>query len=122
MAEIAGYGVNGWGSHPDAGNDDWWTCTDCATLAEAEAAFSAPVTGPDAPDVAYVELVRYEGATMAESVMARLRLRRNPGFQPGRADADDGEWQREIAREAGMLHGVDAYNDAMGWSLEHDGE
>ena len=25
------------------------------------------------------------------------------------------EWRREIAQEAGMLHGVDAYNEAMGY-------
>jgi hypothetical protein len=27
----------------------------------------------------------------------------------------DAEWQREQAREAGMLHGIDAYNDMMGY-------
>ena len=32
--------------------------------------------------------------------------------------ADDEAWRREIARESGMLHGIDAYNDAMGQSLE----
>lgn len=31
---------------------------------------------------------------------------------------DGGAWQRELAMEAGMLHGIDAYNDAMGCSLE----
>jgi hypothetical protein len=28
---------------------------------------------------------------------------------------DDDSWRREIAQEAGMLHGVDAYNEAMGY-------
>jgi hypothetical protein len=28
---------------------------------------------------------------------------------------DDANWKREQALEAGMLHGVDAYNDAMGY-------
>jgi len=34
---------------------------------------------------------------------------------------DDAEWRREMAMEAGMLHGVEAYNDAMGCGVE-DGE
>jgi hypothetical protein len=28
---------------------------------------------------------------------------------------DSGSWQREMAMEAGMLHGVGAYNEVMGW-------
>lgn len=31
--------------------------------------------------------------------------------------ADARAWRREIAFEEGMLHGIDAYNDAMGWSV-----
>mgnify|MGYP003554673735 FL=1 len=31
------------------------------------------------------------------------------------AKRDAAEWQREIAMEAGMLGGCDAYNEAMGW-------
>jgi hypothetical protein len=27
----------------------------------------------------------------------------------------DGEWRRERATEASMLHGTEAYNDAMGY-------
>ena len=33
-------------------------------------------------------------------------------------DRDGGTLRREIAREEGMLHGVDAYNDAMGYHVE----
>jgi hypothetical protein len=29
--------------------------------------------------------------------------------------SSDREWQRERAVEAGMLHGVEAYNDVMGY-------
>lgn len=29
--------------------------------------------------------------------------------------SDDKAWQREIAREEGMLQGIDAYNDHMGY-------
>ena len=28
---------------------------------------------------------------------------------------DDQDWQRERAMEAGMLHGIDAYNEIMGY-------
>ena len=30
----------------------------------------------------------------------------------------DDEWRHEMAMEAGMLHGIDAYNEAMGWDVE----
>lgn len=33
-------------------------------------------------------------------------------------DGDDDDWRREQAMEAGMLHGVQAYNEAMGWDVE----
>ena len=33
-------------------------------------------------------------------------------------DDDDESWKREIAMEAGMLHGVGAYNEAMGWEIQ----
>ena len=36
--------------------------------------------------------------------------------------AFDDEWRREIAMEAGMCLGVEAYNDHMGWSWEYDDE
>jgi hypothetical protein len=34
------------------------------------------------------------------------------------ARREDESWRREIAMEAGMLHGVSAYNEAMGWEPE----
>lgn len=30
-------------------------------------------------------------------------------------DLDDDDWRREIAREEGMLNGIDSYNDWMGY-------
>ena len=33
-------------------------------------------------------------------------------------DEDDDDWRHEMAMEAGMLHGIDAYNEAMGWDVE----
>lgn len=30
---------------------------------------------------------------------------------------DDEDWRREVAMEAGMLHGTDGYNEAMGYDV-----
>lgn len=35
-------------------------------------------------------------------------------------EADNRAWQRELAMEAGMLHGIDAYNEAMGCEVDYD--
>lgn len=32
-------------------------------------------------------------------------------------DDDDDSWRREMAMEAGMLHGIDAYNEVMGHTV-----
>jgi len=34
----------------------------------------------------------------------------------------DDDWKREQAMQEGMMHGVEAYNDAMGWSTEESDE
>ena len=31
------------------------------------------------------------------------------------SEVDDDDWRREIAREEGMLNGIDSYNDWMGY-------
>ena len=92
------YSVNEWGSHPEAGNDDCWTGSDFATLAEAEAAFAVT---PDDSSTCFVEI---DGPGVN-----RVRKVRDP------APVDRDEWRREIAREAGMLGGVHAYNEVMGY-------
>ena len=33
-------------------------------------------------------------------------------------DEDDDDWRQEMAMEAGMLHGINAYNEVMGWDVE----
>ena len=108
------YSVNFWGSHPDSDNDDCWTGHDFATLAEAEAFFAAPSFCDYCPsrDVAFIELAlgTREGCV---AYTETIRVRKNPEFRKRREDHD--EWRREIAREAGMLHGIDAYNDEMGY-------
>ena len=34
------------------------------------------------------------------------------------SEGDEADWKKEQAREEGMIHGVDAYNDMMGQSTE----
>jgi len=103
------FAVLNWGSHPDEKNDDCWTGEDFATLEEALVAFNLQVTSPDTEDTAYIEL---------DGPDAYL-LRKVPGYDPvarrKRAEASDREWRQELAMEAGMLHGVEAYNEMMGW-------
>jgi hypothetical protein len=99
------YSVDYWGSHPDDDNDDCWTGEDFATLEEARARFAAEVPTYYRSSTAYVVL---DGPGVHEE-------RRNPGFKPAREV--DSEWRREMAMEAGMAFGCDAYNDAMGYGL-----
>lgn len=101
--------VNHWGSHPDLDNDDCITGEDFKTEAEAVAFYGMD---PFDSSVEYIEI------DISDEDCKRLgieRCRKNPGFVPS---VDSGSWQREIANEAGMLGGVHAYNDAMGYDSE----
>jgi hypothetical protein len=104
------YSVLEWGSHPDAGNDDCYTGTDYPTLKEAREALQGELDDPrPCTTNAYFELV---GPDVHET-------HANPSFDGAARKREDEqfeqEWRREIAMEAGMLHGVAAYNDHMGW-------
>ena len=109
------YSVTLWGSNPDeTDNDDCWTGEDFATREEALLAYQslykwplhgladhcpewqfAMVDGPDVHDVM---------ANPDERTARRWRRE---------LTRDDRDWQRERAMEAGMLYGVEAYNDAL---------
>lgn len=99
--------VGFWGSHPDEENDDCWNGDTYATLDEARAAFAAECSDKEC---AYIEL---DGPNVHE-------IRANPSYDRAHVERErrraDLEWQREQAMEAGMLHGIDAYNDEMGYS------
>ncbi len=104
------YTVNFWGSNPDLENDDLWYALDFETKAEALATYSKPVEdieGCPARDVGYIEV---DGPDVNE-------CRKNPTFKESKrmGRQEDLDWQREIAMEAGMLHGCEAYNDEMGY-------
>lgn len=103
--------VSYWGSDPDAGNDDCWTGLDFATEAEARTAYDnwREVDPINIPDTTHVELTKL----LDDGTLEILDTKR---VAPDRKRVRDDDWRREIAMEAGMLHGVDAYNDEMGWS------
>lgn len=107
------YAVNLWGSHPDEDNDDCISGDDFATIEEARAIVAdwrqhfpprccagvshVEIDGPDVHKVVQV-------ATDAEIRRRKLA-----------DEADIQQWRHECAMEAGMLGGVDAYNETMGW-------
>ena len=105
------YAVEDWGAHPDDDADCCWTASEYPTLEAAQAAITYELQSGD-PDTACFILV---GPGIRE-------IHRNPTFNRARAKAqaaaDDAACRREIAMEAGLLHGVAAYNDMMGQSLE----
>lgn len=102
--------VNQWCSHPDDGNDDCQTGEDFETLELAEKAYDDLVAEYC---VAFIELKGPDGLR---------RVRANTAFDANRVARerarDDAAWRHEQAMEAGMLHGVEAYNEAMGYEVE----
>jgi len=117
------YSVTLWGSNPDeTDNDDCWTGDDFATREEAISAYREVVMFPDDSKLALAcgprgawEYVMLDGPDTHELTQNPDR----PSCERHRRELarGDREWQRERAMEAGMLHGIDAYNDEMlGWS------
>lgn len=114
------YTVTLWGSHPDNENDDCWTGDDYATEEAARAIFDAadPVEAM-AADLPEPRRSAFIGEYHSDAVFAQLD---GPGVNEVRRlrkdrtrRSDDGEWRREIAMQAGMMGGCDAYNEAMGY-------
>jgi hypothetical protein len=114
------YSVTLWGSNPDETDaDDCWTGDDFATREEAIACYREVVMFPD--DSA---LARCCGRGGWEYVMIDGPDAHEVTQNPDRAACDrhrrelardDAAWQRERAMEAGMLHGIEAFNDEYGW-------
>lgn len=110
--------VNLWGSNPDeTDNDDCWTGEDFATLAEAQACLRAILADPNGHPLArscgHWEFVELDGPD-AHLVAANPDQKTCERHRRELA-REDAEWRREIANEAGMLHGCDGYNEVMGW-------
>ncbi len=112
------YSVTLWGSNPDeTDNDDCWTGDDFATREKAIEAYQQivmfPTSGKLVKACGHWEYVMIDGpdaheVTANPDQVACRRHRRE-------LRESDAAWCREIAHEAGMLHGAEAYNDAMGW-------
>lgn len=115
-AMLLPFSVLFWGSHPDEGNDDCHSGDDFATIEEARGAFDdwQSTAGSDA---AYTTHVQLDGPDVHEikQVVSDEELTRRKRAREQEAKRDAAEWQREIAMEAGMLGGCDAYNEAMAW-------
>lgn len=115
------YSVTLWGSNPDeTDNDDCWTGDDFVTREEALCIYREVVMFPDNAKLSRAcgprgswEYVMIDGPDTHEVYQNPDRLscarRRRELWRL------DAEWQRERATEAGMLHGVGAYNDEMGY-------
>lgn len=113
------FSVNLWGSHPDANNDDCWIGDDFSDLASAMSAFQEPEAhfahDPGTlGDSVYIEIVRNERRD-GKVYCDRLQLRRlltpeQEQRMKRRHEREDRAWKHEIAMQAGMLGGIDAYN------------
>ncbi len=126
------FSVNLWGSDPAEENDDCWMGIDFDSLETARRVFADPsvldtersVFDPlnlglyrgflkemGSRSTIFIELcrnTRHNNDTDCETLESR-RLR------PDQPKRRDDSWRREVAREEGMLHGVSAYNEVMGW-------
>lgn len=99
------YSVNLWGSKPGT-NDDCHTGADFATLEEALAVYLTPASHFRAVDVADSAYVEIDGPDFHDERC----------INPRRKVRDDlSDWRREIAMQAGMGLGIEAYNDEMGF-------
>ena len=96
------YSVELFGSDPAEENDDCWTGQDFPTLEEAEAFYNQPFSDPK-----YAQF--YKNCTAFITLIGPEvnKKRKNPDFKPRKPEIDS-----EFARQAGMMGGIDAYNDA----------
>lgn len=91
--------VDFWGSHPDDNNDDCWYGFDFNTKEEALQKFNEQCTDMD------VCCIEINGPDVYE-------VRYNRNFRPS---TSDNLWRSEAAHQAGMVFGVQGYNDVMGY-------
>lgn len=99
------YSVLLWASHPENENDDCITGTDFLSLNDALDCAANLADTFFLSAVAETQYIEIDGPD-------HYSVRKNPNYV---ARNDDNEWRNEIAHQAGMMGGVDAYNDAMGY-------
>jgi len=111
------YFVGLYGSDPQSypKNDDCWTGQEYATLAEARHDFDNWFTAfKNTTGTAFVQ-IDGPGVNEVKQVLTDSEIARRKRAVEREEQAEARAWQREIANEAGMLGGCDAYNDAMGF-------
>jgi hypothetical protein len=101
-----------WGSHPDLDNDDCFTGDEFDTVADAIKFY---MQDPSDSSVGYIEIDLSDDILKMYNIE---RVRKNPNYISRKRDDNDDDWKREIAMQAGMGMGIDAYNDAMGYNSE----
>jgi hypothetical protein len=101
--------INYWGSHPDLDNDDCFGGNEFDSIADAIQFY---MEDPSDSSVEYIEIDLSDDVLKMYNIE---RMRKNPNFIPPNRDDD---WKREIAMQAGMEMGVEAYNDYMGYDSE----
>ena len=105
-----------WGSHPDEDNDDCQTADDFDDKASATAVFLDPSKATtylgrcvNERSSVWIMLNRWnDDGTWTHVDSRRLRADHTP--------ESSGVWNSERAHQAGMMGGIDAYNDAIGSS------
>lgn len=110
------YSVNLWGSKPWE-NDDCHTGDEFPTLEEARAVYLNPFPHFKGPGTQSGESY-YSGELWVELVgpdVEEERCHSRGRKQKDDSGSSDELWEREIAMEAGMLGGCQAYNEAMGY-------
>lgn len=108
----AEYKVEVWGTHRNAGFDDCVTGADCDTLAEAEEWFEKFQKAQWLSTCCHFVILNSDGQLLKEAAKPWKGTPQDPAMD------DDAEDRAEFARMQGMAHGVDAYNEAMGWDVE----
>lgn len=111
MAKIlSAFSVLFWSSNPDEGNAECFEVAEFDSKHDAIDFFQAAEKSDLAcRDIAYIEIDGVEDGELL--AMGIQRLKKNSRFKK----CADNSWQQEIAMQAGMQGGCQAYNDEMGW-------
>jgi hypothetical protein len=90
--------------------DDVWTGEDFDTLGAAAMAYDEALKNVAEYGGHFVLLSECIGDGTRGKLLQESKI-------PGKRKRvhDDGDWRREHAHQAGMMHGAEAYNEAMGW-------
>jgi len=119
------FAVELWQSHPDEDNDDCMQSYDFNDLASAQRAYDNPhdELSANLALISHLRICRitlhgkreYVDPINVRQVMTDAQISKRLAEREREREAFDSEWSRELAMEAGMLYGVCAYNDHMGY-------